>query len=133
MNQWDAWLAGFIDGEGCIRLDSEEFNPQPRISVANTDRAVLEEIQRREGGNVFDVGTPRRSNHKQGYEWRLYQVEPIRALLERLRPHLRVKQAEAWLVLEFLAQRTVSTDRRRISVEEQALRHGFRLALQGAK
>ena len=133
MNQWDAWLAGFIDGEGCIRLDSEEFNPQPRISVANTDRAVLEEIQRREGGNVFDVGTPRRSNHKQGYEWRFYSPTGIEALLTRLRPYFRVKSTEAWLMLEYLAHRTNYPPAHYPPPEEKALRMGFRLALQGAK
>ena len=139
---WDAWLAGFLDGEGCIRIQHSEprigarQRCSPIVTIANTDRTVLDEIRRREGAIVYDIKRYGR-NHKPGYEWKMSSPEGIRALLGRLRPYLRVKETEAWLMLEFLEQRTVIKSgtgyRRPLSEEEQALRLGFKLALEIAK
>jgi len=134
--EWDAWLAGFVDGEGCIFVDGAPNNHGPQVKVANTYLPSLEAIQEREGGRIHEVRRYR-PNHKVGYEWRLTSPEAITDLLTRLRPHLRVKEVEAWLMLEFLAQRRVTprgAERAKgVSPEERALREGFRLALQGAK
>jgi hypothetical protein len=136
VSNWNAWLAGYLDGEGCIRIDSSSDGP--RLSVASTVRSVLEEIVSQEGGNIIDVKRHRGFNprRKRQWEWRFYSPDGIQDLLERTRPYMRIKQTEAWLMLEYLAQRTmVPRDQRRhaVSEEERSLRHGFRLALQGAK
>ena len=130
--EWDAWLAGFIDGEGCILIDISQYDPSLRIANSAVD--ALEKVRSREGGFIVSIAGKNRPAHwKLGFEWRLASPPAIRELLERVRPYMQVKQKEAWLMLEYLAQRTVQTNRQPITSGEAALRHGFRLALQIAK
>ena len=69
-----AYIAGFLDGEGCIRGNSKRGVLE--ITITNTIRAPLEFIWRIFGGNTYEQ-KPRKANHKKGYMWRL-QGEPAR-------------------------------------------------------
>ena len=50
------YLAGFIDGEGCIRLHKhptkDGFNYNLDVRIANTNLEVLQEIQKIFGGKI---------------------------------------------------------------------------------
>ena len=135
---WDAWLAGMIDGEGCLTIN-EQLTTNParssahwaNLAVVNTDKAALDEMQTREGGSLY---RKRQSSlrHKECWAWNLCSQQLV-DLLRRIRAHLRVKREQAWLVLEFDASRSDCRGIARPTPEELALRAGFRLALQNAK
>lgn len=48
----DVWFAGFFDGDGCISLDRRCISPHPRYIVVQSERDILELIQRHFGGRI---------------------------------------------------------------------------------
>ena len=101
-----AYLAGFFDGEGTIRIIKTKPNQRwgivsPRyaagLTLPNTHLQTLKEIRASYGGRL---------NHAMGtnlpcyrLEWSSRQVEP---LLTIMLPHLRVKRQRAFLLLRFI-------------------------------
>ena len=39
-----AWLAGFIDGDGCLGIYRQEGSPAPRLAFTQKDRKILDHI-----------------------------------------------------------------------------------------
>ena len=91
-----AYIAGYIDGEGCIRI---EKNNALRVEIDNTYPAVLFKIR------DFFGGTVRLKSSSKG-KWRSvwnYNACGLTAktLLEALLPFLEEKLLQAELVVEF--------------------------------
>ena len=100
------YLAGFIDAEGSLMIakwkGKESWNPQyrARISVSNTQRAVLEDLQRTFGGILCD--DPRsevRWKHAYQLVWTGGMVEE---LLRSVMSHLRLKRKQAAVIEDFI-------------------------------
>lgn len=100
------YLAGFTDAEGCLMITKSEDRvhgrPQyrARISVANTNRATLEDVQRAYGGIIANQPPPR-AGWKHAYQlvWTDGMVE---ALLSAVGLHLRLKRKQAAVILELI-------------------------------
>ncbi|MEE8232346.1 MAG: hypothetical protein V3R46_03400, partial [Thermoplasmata archaeon] len=65
------YLAGFMDGEGSLslsRIPRGRSNPEycVRVTIANTDTAILSEIQEDWGGTIHSMGQGR-SGWKPGF------------------------------------------------------------------
>ena len=100
-----AYIAGFIDGEGCIGLSSRRKGSKRHyiyLRVANTNRKVLDYMKK-----YFQVGsiqvantTWKRPNNKVAY---YYQVVCRKAvtILKLLIPFLKLKQKQAKLAIKF--------------------------------
>jgi len=103
-----AWLAGFVDGEGCItvlRGRTPKGNPRydPYLTIANTDRPVLDAIAATLGhGGVYATTRRGLPHWRQGWAYMTHGARAL-ALVGLLRPHLRVKGAQADLLLTFRA------------------------------
>jgi hypothetical protein len=90
--QFIIWFAGFFDGEGCIYIPK---GPGAEVSVANTNREVIEAIhQRLNLGIVVEVEFVSH-NWNTKYHWRLRNLPEIYDLLTRLRPFLTIKAEKA--------------------------------------
>jgi hypothetical protein len=97
-----AYIAGFIDGEGCISYarykSGEGVNYQLAVIIGNTNLEVLEWICL-----VVGEGKPRptkrKRNSKQMYVVR-WCFSVAATLLEQVLPFLKVKRARAALVLD---------------------------------
>lgn len=108
------YLAGFVDGEGSIMIQRRPRSRgnrvarySARVSIANTNRTVLEDIRRSYGGLLFSQA-PRKPGWSRGYQ--LVWTDPmVEAFLSQVIDHLRVKQPQGLTVARFLAQRR--TDR----------------------
>src|SRR5207302_4100828 len=92
-----AYVAGLVDGEGCIAVirfyepRRERYYYGITVVIANTDRAVLEWIQTVWGGSVV----PARSaggRAKSSWAWRS-STTLARTFLRGVRPWLRIKSA----------------------------------------
>lgn len=101
------WLAGFVDGEGCITLYGRHKNP--RLIVTNTYLPILKAIQAQYGGSVHSTGakTPRKCFV---IAW---QCKQAIALLKQLTPFLMVKKAQADLAI--MGYETYKRDGRKLS------------------
>uniref|UniRef100_A0A6M3IDB6 Putative homing endonuclease n=1 Tax=viral metagenome TaxID=1070528 RepID=A0A6M3IDB6_9ZZZZ len=110
-NEEAAYIAGFIDGDGCIRMSVQYKCGQPKtvkpiIEITNGNKEVIEWIHKKLSQNCktkvirslvenrYVLPTPHYHLIVAGY-WR------IKPLLERLLPYLRVKLKVAEAVLEF--------------------------------
>lgn len=83
-----AYIAGLIDGEGCIGRSNGHW----RVQVGMTDAAIIAWLA--EMGGSYDLerlAPPRLPLHR----WRLLRAADVFAFLEAVAPYLRVKAAPA--------------------------------------
>lgn len=96
-----AYFAGLFDGEGCVglynRSDGNGFASS--ISITNTNRIPLDELQSKFGGYV---------NSKKGiaknfqliHNWVIYGKSSVK-FLNLILPYLRIKTPQVLLLLEY--------------------------------
>lgn len=101
-----AYLAGIIDGEGCItimRRKHVERGERPRytleVVVINTDYSLIEWLQARFGGNVLKRNL-RSKKWADTWRWRTSNLHS-EAILRRVRPFLIIKARQADVALRF--------------------------------
>ena len=106
-----AWMAGFIDGEGCLTIARQmrKGRPSPAyrvfITVSNTNRPCLEFFKTLYGGEIYNIHDRRKdkrgTNWAEAYDW-YCPVSSSERLLCDLLPYLRLKQEQAKILLEFI-------------------------------
>ena len=101
------FLEGLIDGEGSIGLRKTKrvyarrgFVWAPILSIANTDKALLEKAQHLLGGSLQKEDRERDPNKRQCYRL-VVASNGMRSMLSRLR--LVTKETQRLLALEALA------------------------------
>lgn len=89
-----AWLAGFIDGEGCIVIKSYKWH-QLWLLMGQKNRKILDYINK-----IVGCGSMNFAKHKKA--WRLEIVSnEATCLLKQLLPHLKIKKLEAQIAIQF--------------------------------
>lgn len=102
-NEWLtnlAWLAGIIDGEGCIALYTNHGYTYPDLQIGSTSRVIIEKIILTTNTSWERVYIKTLPSGKQFYNWRLHGWEPICEVLRSLLPYLSAKQEQAILVIQ---------------------------------
>lgn len=105
-----AYIAGIIDGEGCISLSKKKdptmrngYGYRPFLLVSNTHEPLLRFLQKNTGlGRVYKKKAAK-AHHKSGYTWQLWSQQAS-AVLKWVRPYLRVRHKQADLVIRFAEQ-----------------------------
>lgn len=92
MEYEDAYLAGFLDGEGCFRPHGKHVNPC--IQCTNTYLPVLQRLCRRFGGSIAYNRTTRDRGQKLSWQWRIYGDKAV-ACCRELLPYLEEKRQQA--------------------------------------
>lgn len=96
-----AYLAGLIDGEGCITITKQARKDTPTpvyqmvLVISQNDGDFLSHWQDRTG-----IGSVNSGNSAGGYQWRCSAANAAR-LLEQVYDYLVVKKDQAALALEF--------------------------------
>ena len=95
------YLAGFIDGEGCLTtsFDYPINRIRPRLTITNTNKEVLEWIHAVFGGSLY-LHKPRGSQTRASYELMFFCNKAMN-LIEKVYPFLKVKKKEADVFLRF--------------------------------
>ena len=102
-----AYIAGFVDGEGCIGIYKRNYPNKPnwapryytQVFIVNTDKNILKWIE------TFFVGTMHKKKkynikHRQGFVFYIRGNEtPL--FLKAILPYLKIKKEQAKLVLDF--------------------------------
>ena len=129
-----AWLAGLIDGEGCLSYDkaNSHFNLGRRPSPRYTTKLSIwmcspEAIER--AAQIVGISAKRSGKTFPRWSICVYgrQLEP---LLRELLPYLTVKRAQALMLMEALVQCPRQNGPVRLSDEQLALREGFHRILK---
>jgi hypothetical protein len=94
-----AYLAGFFDGEGCIRVNKTATKNTTGYhlfaTVANNCVPILELYKGKYGGSV------NRKNKGQCYYWSLFKKASVEKFLTDSLPYLIVKRDEALIAREY--------------------------------
>lgn len=108
-----AYAAGLFDGEGCVHLRHQNLRPWKTdgtkhvsrfmlmITIANTNRDVLDVLQRCFGGYVTTTAMSRRQ-WKTVFRWVLTGAGDQRRFLTAMSPHLIVKRRQVEIALQYL-------------------------------
>jgi hypothetical protein len=91
-----SWLAGFIDGEGCIGTNGK--SKQIRITIANTNKEVLLLIQKLYGGCLVTQKHTKHPDWKTAYRLSWSSKKALSVLYDVL-PYLILKQSQAKICL----------------------------------
>ena|ERR1019366_3556272 len=104
------YLAGLIDGEGCISLGrnlnlrSGNYDYGPAVCVTNTNRDLLVWCKAVTGIGIVPNGSiAPNPKAKIRYVWRL-RADEIVPLLPVVLPYLVIKQVQAELLIEYLSK-----------------------------
>ena len=110
-----AWMAGFVDGEGCITISKQirKTRPSPSyrvmVTISNTYKPVLEYFTQVYGGNIYHIHERRKDKQNvkwaDAYDW-YCPIGSAARFLNDILPYLRIKQKQAKICLDFLANKT---------------------------
>jgi len=95
-----AYIAGFVDGEGCIRLKRANQGGNSyyvTLQITNSNEDILEFIRQLFGGQI---GFQEKASNKVIYQYRLTSAEAVGAL-KLLYPFLREKRTQAHMAILF--------------------------------
>lgn len=124
-----AYIAGIIDGEGCICPVSRTSHLGRRynieLTVEMTDRTAIDFIQAIVGGNIYHK-LPEDENHKESWRW-IAKGEKAKAILKVIKPFLLVKRGHAELALRLL---TIHERYQRYTPMERFLQEADALAIK---
>jgi len=104
-----AYLAGFIDGEGCITIHKQPPTYPIYISVTNTKTKILELLATNYGGKITTYAQ-KLPNRKPIHRWCVANIQAVK-LIKDILPYLRLKKKVAELCL--LLHQTITDYRRR--------------------
>ena len=104
-----AYLAGFIDGEGCIMIHrGKQRNGAPRhqlrLDIAQANKNFIESLQKTMGLGAVSLVKRRSRNRAPCYHWVLHDRQ-AEELLKAVRPYLRIKGDQADIAFKFLDSR----------------------------
>ena len=98
-----AYVAGLLDGEGCINFTKCRDLKIPRVSITNTNLDILEDLKKQFGGHI-QKATRVDASWKPAFHWVISNSACAR-FLEQIEKWVRIKQEQVWLVLAWDAIR----------------------------
>lgn len=129
-----AYLAGIIDGEGCIRIAKQtatkELGKAPYSATVNcgmTNPVAVELLHQTFGGSIRDnkATCKNASPCKPLRYWYLSGTNSVAAALRQLYPFLLVKKHQAAIVLDFCMNKTDGRTPGGVPQEEQRWRESL--------
>jgi len=117
-----AYLAGIIDGEGCITIGAGKretcTNYNAIICVQNTSKNLIDWIQSKIGGQVY-LSKKETDKNKAAWMWRFTKKKDIELLLLAILPYLVVKREQAKILLNFVRlSPSMNSEIRRLAYEQ---------------
>lgn len=96
-----AWLAGFIDGEGCIMLHKRKSAVALRVTASNTHRQTLDWIVKCCGVGAVVWMEYRKSEKNKPSGWWLCNGEAAESVIRQITPYMITKIRHAQLAVNF--------------------------------
>lgn len=123
-----AYVAGIIDGEGCIYIEHGKKGKaiQLSISVGSTDKWLCEFLKFSFGGCLYQM----KSKTLPFWKWEI-RTRQAGTFLELILPYLRLKRPQAEIALQFQKARHVQGKRR--TEEEKAIEEAQYVLLKSLK
>lgn len=113
-----AWLAGFIDADGCINMNRSRvrnrytsYTVQLQIQTVDFETSVhIEQLLKKLGieRRVYIYDRKRKDGrgfYKRAYTWSIQKMSDVRTILEAVSGHLVTKRRQAVVALDYLKHR----------------------------
>jgi hypothetical protein len=122
-----AYIAGIIDGEGCITLKVNRVGASPEqrmgfyeleVQVSNTNQWLIEWLFFNFGGKIREE--KKKDGCKQAWRW-IIMARKAADFLKLIYPYLRLKHPQAELGLRFQGKRRNNYGRKGKSISERIL------------
>lgn len=84
------YVAGILDGEGCVGFSRTRKSIYPRVFIVNTYLPLLEKLKEQFGGDINPLSL-RKENWKQGWAWRSSWSKSVK-FLEDIYPYIFIKK-----------------------------------------
>lgn len=124
------YMAGFIDGEGTITINTSKSRRQPETYVVNTDLDIVNFFAKVFGKEPYPKNRPP-PTQKQTYGVMITSLREVFEFLQIVYPYLRVKKQQAKLLLEYCNIRLVKHNQPFGSRERQIIKEIRRLNHRG--
>ena len=95
------YIAGFVDGEGCIDIQASKGNyivPRLRIALAKEGKDVLDLLQNNFGGSLI-LRKSTNPNWSDAYSWEITGYKRVATFLRNIKNHLIIKKEQARFIL----------------------------------
>ena len=102
-----AYIAGFLDGEGCIEISHK--GRYLRVSASQAYPEVLDWLVEEGWGRLFTDLVQYESGYKRRFRWRIGAQAEVEAFLEGVTPYLILKKSQAELALKILREDRYAT------------------------
>ena len=93
------YLAGIVDGEGCIGIYKNSGQYMLNLRVTSSDGLLMDWLVNNWGGNI-DIIRDRRPTHTDCYCWKIRGGKAIK-LLHRIYDYLIIKKEQANIAFKF--------------------------------
>lgn len=96
-----AYIAGLVDGEGCISIsrDRRGVSYHLRVEISMVNKSVIQFLHNSLGGGFYRHNKAR-GRQREDWSWRVFGQRAYN-VLKLLLPYLRVKKANAMLGIDF--------------------------------
>jgi len=123
-----AYIAGFVDGEGCIQLQKKKVPGQYclRFRITQTDKPILDWIQLCTGHGTVRRWSLQSERHKERYEW-YCGGEKALEILYAIYPYLKLKKLQAEIAFKF--GKTMQRSGHHLSEDNRIYRQSLREAM----
>lgn len=125
------YMAGIIDGEGCLMIKRNKGIGQyhAMVMVGMVEKQAIKLLQETFGGNIREERVP---NKRSIYRWTLGKREEVARFMEIMEPWLFIKQPQLQLVKAWLAVklRERADTGRKLTEEELQHREQFYLKMK---
>ena len=96
-----AYLAGLIDGEGCICISRSSKTLRANVSIFNTSPYLIKWLESKFPDEIAYKKQSQIMKHKDSYRFSWNRIISIKFLLERIYPFLIIKKPHAGVMLDF--------------------------------
>ncbi len=105
------YLAGIVDGEGCLTSNKTSQNGRfrPRFTVTSTFQPLIAWCKMLWGGKYY-VTHPKNTKKKTSYTWIVHTNQAIE-LIKCLLPYLKIKKREAKVFISFFKTDVLTSQR----------------------
>jgi LAGLIDADG endonuclease len=115
------YLAGIIDGEGCITIGAGKketcINYNALLLVQNTSEKLIDYLQSTFGGQKY-LSKKETSTTRTAWMWRITKKAHIEQILLAVLPYLIIKREQAKILLNYVRlERTAPTELRKQAYE----------------
>jgi len=118
-----AYIAGFLDGDGCITISGRHTTPEPMVLFDNTDPSIIRWLLKKLGSkHNIRRGKPKKGKWRPTMRVAVTGIADVYYLLKQLLPYLIIKREQAELTLKYCESRLNKVGKRPpITSEELAL------------